>query len=113
MKNKPNPRNWDDVKMVITTGAITLTLVFWNLFSKTDNQLAAAKVTKVSEVPPASTASPIQVVPTATPVVPVISWQATPTVVPTVIIPVQANTKNAPQAKAQKAKPAGKTGSSQ
>jgi hypothetical protein len=33
MQNKPNPKNRDDIKVVITALALTLTLGFWNVFS--------------------------------------------------------------------------------
>jgi len=33
MQNKPNAKNRDDIKVVITALALTLTLTFWNLFS--------------------------------------------------------------------------------
>ncbi len=33
MQNKPTPNNRDDIKVVITALALTLTLAFWNLFS--------------------------------------------------------------------------------
>jgi len=33
MQNKPNAKNRDDIKVIITATALTLTLAFWNLFS--------------------------------------------------------------------------------
>jgi hypothetical protein len=33
MQNKPNSKNRDDIKVIITAIALTLTLGFWNLFS--------------------------------------------------------------------------------
>ena len=33
MQNKPNAKNRDDIKVIITALALTLTLAFWNLFS--------------------------------------------------------------------------------
>jgi hypothetical protein len=33
MPNKPNTNNRDDIKVIITATALTLTLAFWNLFS--------------------------------------------------------------------------------
>lgn len=33
MQNKPNAKNRDDIKVIITAIALTLTLAFWNLFS--------------------------------------------------------------------------------
>ena len=33
MQNKPNTKNRDDIKVVITAIALALTLAFWNLFS--------------------------------------------------------------------------------
>lgn len=33
MQNKPNAKNRDDIKVIITAIALTLTLGFWNLFS--------------------------------------------------------------------------------
>ena len=34
MQNKPNLKKRDDIKVIITAVALTLTLAFWNLFSK-------------------------------------------------------------------------------
>ena len=33
MQNKPNAKNRDDIKVIITAIALTLTLAFWNIFS--------------------------------------------------------------------------------
>jgi hypothetical protein len=33
MQNKPNAKNRDDIKVIITAIAFTLTLAFWNFFS--------------------------------------------------------------------------------
>jgi hypothetical protein len=33
MQNKPNAKNKDDIKVIITAIAFTLTLAFWNFFS--------------------------------------------------------------------------------
>ena len=33
MQNKSNAKNRDDIKVIITATALTLTLAFWNLFS--------------------------------------------------------------------------------
>ena len=33
MQNKPNAKNRDDIKVIITAMALTLTLAFWNIFS--------------------------------------------------------------------------------
>lgn len=33
MQNKPNHKNRDDIKVIITAIALTLTLAFWNIFS--------------------------------------------------------------------------------
>ena len=33
MQNKPNAKNRDDIRVIITAVALTLTLAFWNIFS--------------------------------------------------------------------------------
>ncbi len=47
MKNKPLKKNWDDVKMVIATLAITSTLGFWYEFSRLEPKVAAVVTEKV------------------------------------------------------------------
>jgi hypothetical protein len=66
MKNKPLKKNWDDVKMVITTVAIASTLGFWNVFSRLEPKVAAS----IPEIvdPPRPTAT--QTVQNPTPVQP-------------------------------------------
>ena len=42
---KPNNKNRDDIKVIITAVALTLTLAFWNLFSSgTRNPIQVTKV---------------------------------------------------------------------
>jgi hypothetical protein len=67
MKNKPLKKNWDDVKMVITTLAITSTLGFWNIFSRLEPRVAATITGKVD--PPQPTA--MQTVQNTLPVEPI------------------------------------------
>ncbi len=41
---KPNKKSFDDVKMMIATLSITMTIVFWNLFaSASSNEVTAAE----------------------------------------------------------------------
>lgn len=40
MANKPAPRNWSDVQVVIATGSMALALVLWNLFAGPDRASA-------------------------------------------------------------------------
>src|SRR6185369_3678551 len=40
MANKPSPRNWNDIQVVIATISMALTLVFWNLFAGPDRAVA-------------------------------------------------------------------------
>jgi hypothetical protein len=49
MQNKPNSKNRDDIKVIVTASALTLTLAFWNIFSS-----GAAKPTQTVSVAPAS-----------------------------------------------------------
>ena len=45
MQNKSNAKNRDDIKVIITATALTLTLAFWNIFSSgTRNPVQAAGV---------------------------------------------------------------------
>ena len=45
MQNKSNNKNRDDIKVIITAVALTMTLAFWNLFSSgTRNPVQATNV---------------------------------------------------------------------
>jgi hypothetical protein len=55
MTKRPLKNNWDDVKMVITTIAITSTLGFWNLFSRLESREAATVIKKVDPPQPTAT----------------------------------------------------------
>lgn len=43
MATKPGPKNWDDIKMMLTTISITATLGFWNVFAAANEQNIVAK----------------------------------------------------------------------
>ncbi|MCG2784487.1 MAG: hypothetical protein L6461_05230 [Anaerolineae bacterium] len=43
MAAKPGPKNWDDIKMMLTTISITATLGFWNVFAAANEQNIVAK----------------------------------------------------------------------
>jgi hypothetical protein len=47
MQNKSNAKNRDDLKVIITATALTLTLAFWNLFSN-----GAQKTVQATNVEP-------------------------------------------------------------
>lgn len=55
MKNRSIKKNWDDVKMVIATLAVTSTLGFWNLFSRMEPQVAATVIEKADPPQPTAT----------------------------------------------------------
>jgi hypothetical protein len=59
MQNKPNAKNWDEIKVVITAIAFTLTLAFWNLFSGQAAQKVTQKPTPLAPVATA-TVQPFQ-----------------------------------------------------
>ena len=63
MANKPASRNWNDIQIVIATGSMALTLVFWNLFAGPDRETAIKRAQEQAALPPPQ---PIQ---TAAPVV--------------------------------------------
>lgn len=56
MQNKSNAKNRDDIKVIITATALTLTLAFWNIFSsgtqppiKTTNLESATTTTQIQQ----------------------------------------------------------------
>ena len=55
MTKRPTKKNWDDVKMVIATLAITSTLGFWNFFSRLEPREAATAIKKVDPPQPTAT----------------------------------------------------------
>lgn len=43
MAAKPGPKNWDDIKMMLTALSVTATLGFWNVFAAANEQNIVAK----------------------------------------------------------------------
>lgn len=55
MSNKPNAKNKDDIKVIITAIAFTLTLAFWNFFSAgAQKPVQTATVQTTTNVPMAN-----------------------------------------------------------
>ena len=52
-QSKPSAKKWDDLKVIITAAALSLTLAFWNLFSN-----GAQKPVQVTNLEPAVSAMP-------------------------------------------------------
>ncbi|MBI5951765.1 MAG: hypothetical protein HY865_08915 [Chloroflexi bacterium] len=52
MANKPAPRNWNDVQLMIATGSMAFTLVFWNLFAGPDRETAIRRAQEQAALPP-------------------------------------------------------------
>ncbi len=40
MANKPASRNWNDIQLVIATGSMAFSLIFWNMFAGPDREAA-------------------------------------------------------------------------
>jgi len=51
MAEKPGPKNWDDIKMMLTAISITATLGFWNMFAAANEQNMAAKKVELPASP--------------------------------------------------------------
>jgi hypothetical protein len=65
MANRPVPKKWIDIQVVIATISMASTLVFWNMFAGPDREAAAKRAQEqASVVPPqpTATAEPIVVV---------------------------------------------------
>jgi hypothetical protein len=64
MANKPSPRNWNDIQIVIATISMALTLAFWNLFAGPDRETAAKRAQEQAALPsppqPAQITAPVQ-----------------------------------------------------
>ncbi len=43
MANKPAPRNWNDIQIVIATISMAVTLIFWNMFAGPDRASAVKR----------------------------------------------------------------------
>jgi len=56
MQSKPNAKNRDDIKVVITALALTLTLAFWNLFSNGTPKPIQVTTTNVEPIVPTQVA---------------------------------------------------------
>jgi hypothetical protein len=52
MANKPASRNWNDIQVVIATGAMVLTLALWNLFAEPDRAAAVKRAQEQAAQPP-------------------------------------------------------------
>ncbi len=64
MANKPAPRNWNDIQVVIATGSMALALVLWNLFAGPDRASAlkhAQEQAVLSPPQPVQEAAPVVV----------------------------------------------------
>ncbi len=69
MANKPAPRNWNDIQIMIATGSMALTLVFWNSFAGPDRASALKRAQEQAAMPPpqpAQTEIPVVEVQSAT-----------------------------------------------
>ena len=63
MANKPSPRKWKDLQVMIATGSMALTLAFWNLFAGPDREAAVKRTQeKAALLPQPSTQTAGQVV---------------------------------------------------
>ncbi|MBK8821622.1 MAG: hypothetical protein IPN58_03160 [Anaerolineales bacterium] len=63
MANKPASRNWNDIQLVIATGSMAFSLIFWNMFAGPDREAAIKRAQEQAAQPPMD---PVQIV---TPVV--------------------------------------------
>ncbi len=52
MANKPASRNWNDIQIMIATGSMALTLIFWNLFAGPDRETAVKRAQEQASIPP-------------------------------------------------------------
>jgi hypothetical protein len=52
MTNRPAPRKWHDIQIVIATISLALTLVFWNLFAAPDRLVAMKRAQERAALPP-------------------------------------------------------------
>lgn len=67
MAAKPGSKNWDDVKMVLTTLSVTATLGLWNVIaSPAENKVSAKEIDPTAA--PSPVATQIVAVPSPTPV---------------------------------------------
>jgi len=56
MANKPASRNWNDIQIMIATGSMALTLVFWNLFAGPDREVALKRAQEQAALLPSQPA---------------------------------------------------------
>lgn len=63
MANKPASRNWNDIQLVIATGSMAFSLIFWNMFAGPDREAAIKRAQEQAAQLPMD---PVQIV---TPVV--------------------------------------------
>jgi hypothetical protein len=52
MANKPASRNWNDIQLVIATGSMAFSLIFWNMFAGPDREAAIKRAQKQAAQPP-------------------------------------------------------------
>ena len=52
MANKPAPKKWIDIQLVIATISMAFTLVFWNLFAGPDRESALKRAQEQAAIPP-------------------------------------------------------------
>jgi uncharacterized membrane protein YgcG len=73
MANRPAPKKWIDIQVVIATISMASTLVFWNMFAGPDREAAAKRAQEqAASIPPQPTA-------TAEPIAePIVAIQPTP-----------------------------------
>lgn len=65
MATKPGPKNWDDIKMMLTALSITATLGFWNVFAAANEQnIVAKEVEQPASPTPGVTQEPVAASPT-------------------------------------------------
>jgi hypothetical protein len=58
MANRPAPKKWIDIQVVIATISMASTLVFWNMFAGPDREAAAKRVQEqAASIPPQPTAT--------------------------------------------------------
>ena len=52
MANKPAPKKWIDIQVVIATISMASTLVFWNMFAGPDRESAEKRAQEQAAIPP-------------------------------------------------------------
>lgn len=52
MANKTTSRNWNDIQLVIATGSMAFSLIFWNMFAGPDREAAIKRAQEQAVLPP-------------------------------------------------------------